>query len=215
MRRVILIVAVLSAFLFAAGEQAAKDVFKVKTASGKELTFTDTPDGMITSPYEGKVVFLEFWGTWCGPCLLSIPHHAALQEKYKDDLRIIAIETTPEVDAKKLLEYKNNASKAIDLSKVQWFLDNKAKAPGAKEYFKKPVNELKEFIKSGKNLPYDLIASKDAGDFLYHIASRANWRGSIPFLIVFDKKGKVIDIIQGMPDAKRLDEDLKKALNSK
>jgi len=211
MRKIILTLMVVSAFLFGANENA-KDIYKIKTVSGKELTFTDTPDGMITSPYEGKIVFLEFWGTWCGPCLLSIPHHQALQEKYKDDLRIVAIETTPDVNATKLLEFKNNTSKAIDFSKVQWFLDNKAKSAGAKEYFKKPVNELKEFIKSGKNITYDLITSKDAGEFLYHIANRANWRGSIPFLIVFDKKGRVIDIVRGMPEENRLISDINKAL---
>jgi len=31
------------------------ETFKVKTVTGKELTFTGTADGLITSPYEGKV----------------------------------------------------------------------------------------------------------------------------------------------------------------
>ena len=79
--------------------------FKIKTVTGKELQFRGTDEGIATSPYEGKVVFIEFWGTWCGPCLLSIPHHVALQEKYKDTLRMVAIETTPTVGNKELQKF--------------------------------------------------------------------------------------------------------------
>lgn len=32
----------------------------------------------------GKVVILEFWATWCGPCVGSIPHLNALAEQFKD-----------------------------------------------------------------------------------------------------------------------------------
>jgi thiol-disulfide isomerase/thioredoxin len=32
----------------------------------------------------GKVVLLEFWATWCGPCVEGIPHLNELQHKYSD-----------------------------------------------------------------------------------------------------------------------------------
>ena len=34
--------------------------------------------------YEGYVVLLDFWATWCPPCRMSIPELIRLQEKYKD-----------------------------------------------------------------------------------------------------------------------------------
>ena len=36
------------------------------------------------SDYKGKVVYIDFWGTWCYPCIQEIPNAIKLQEKYKD-----------------------------------------------------------------------------------------------------------------------------------
>ena len=56
--------------------------FKLKDLDGKELSL---------DPSKGKVVLLNFWATWCGPCREEIPGLIALQERYKDRLQIIGL----------------------------------------------------------------------------------------------------------------------------
>lgn len=44
-----------------------------------------------SADWHGKVVLVNFWATWCPPCLAEIPALVALQEKYRDELLIVGI----------------------------------------------------------------------------------------------------------------------------
>jgi thiol-disulfide isomerase/thioredoxin len=50
-------------------------------------------EGKTTSSADlkGKVVLVNFWATWCGPCRAEIPDLVALQDKYRDHLVIVGI----------------------------------------------------------------------------------------------------------------------------
>jgi thiol-disulfide isomerase/thioredoxin len=41
--------------------------------------------------YRGKIVMLDFWATWCGPCRMTMPILEKLQKEYRDDLTLLAI----------------------------------------------------------------------------------------------------------------------------
>jgi thiol-disulfide isomerase/thioredoxin len=40
---------------------------------------------------EGQVYVMEFWATWCGPCVTSMPHLSGVQEEYGDKVKIIGV----------------------------------------------------------------------------------------------------------------------------
>ena len=183
----------------------AGDIFKINTIDGKKLTLEGTNKGIKVHEYKGKIVLIEFWGTWCGPCLLSIPHHEALEEKYKDKVKVIAFETTPKVTAKELQEYVKDPASHIDLSRVDFYLKEKAKTKAQKDSLKKPIETLKAFIKSKKPITYDMVAYKDGEDFIRYVAQRANWPGFIPFLLITNENGDLVKIVPGMPNGEQLD----------
>lgn len=209
-----IISALVVSMMMAVAVQAADEVFNISTVDGKMLRFKGTPDGIVTEPYKGKIVFIEFWGTWCGPCLLSIPHHAKLQTKYKDQLRIVAFETTPKVTRDALKKYISDP-KNIEMAKVSWYLQNKAKTPAQKKSLEEPVRLLEEFRNAGKPINYDVVASADAGGFVDYVAQRAGWKGYIPFLLVLDGDGKAVAMVPGMPTEEKLDGIIQSILTKK
>lgn len=47
------------------------------------------------SDFKGKLIILDFWGTWCSSCLARFPKLKLLQDKYKNELAIIIVNNEP------------------------------------------------------------------------------------------------------------------------
>lgn len=72
------------------GEGAANFDFTLKGPGGETVNLSD---------YRGKVVLLNFWGTWCPPCRVEVPAFVEVQEAYRDRGFVIvgvAVEDTAE-----------------------------------------------------------------------------------------------------------------------
>ncbi len=75
----------------------AKQTASDKQSSGRKLapdfTLADANGQSVKlSDYRGKVVLLDFWATWCGPCQIEIPWFMDFQQEYKSKgLEVIGV----------------------------------------------------------------------------------------------------------------------------
>ena len=64
--------------------------FTMKDVDGKDVSLQS---------YKGKVILLDFWATWCGPCKVEIPHFIEFQQKYgPKGLQVVGISVDDPVD---------------------------------------------------------------------------------------------------------------------
>tara|TARA_Y100000817_G_scaffold49112_1_gene35029 strand:- start:5062 stop:5673 length:612 start_codon:yes stop_codon:yes gene_type:complete len=101
---VILLVIIFVIFLFIPGKNytSSTKVVDNSNLSGKNnnqsenlapnFTLLDTEGNNVSlSDYKGKVVIINFWTTWCGPCRYEIPDLVQLYDKYNQDLIVLGI----------------------------------------------------------------------------------------------------------------------------
>ena len=83
------------------------------------ITPNGTEKNLALSELRGKVVVIEFWATYCGPCIPSLKHFDKLQAQFGDAVKFIAIseESREKIDAFMLKKGHNNISFATDLNR--------------------------------------------------------------------------------------------------
>ena len=164
MRKLLTTLLLLALTTFAQAAEKPLAQMTMTDTTGKTYNVTGTEQGLKIEGLEGKVIFLEFFGHKCPPCLASIPHLIDLQKKHKDKLAVISIE-------------------------VQGY-NKQQTAAFAKE----------------KGMNYIVVSEETAQQLVSYIQQRAQWRGSIPFLVALDTNGDVQFVQAGMLPESSLEE---------
>jgi thiol-disulfide isomerase/thioredoxin len=163
--------------VFALRSSSESDTTKVignrmPEVSLKGLTGSDR--SIRSEDLAGKVVLLNFWATWCGPCRIELPHLAELEKKLssRDDFQFLAVSIGPAATANDLAAMKESTAEFLD----GVGLDIRAYAdPGYLTY-----DGLRELVQSqepslGEGLPTTIVL--DRGGIIREI-----WLGYAPGL---------------------------------
>jgi thiol-disulfide isomerase/thioredoxin len=113
---------------------ADNDYIALPTIDGKTIHVKGTDNGLDIPEYKGKIVFLEFWGTHCPPCMASIPHYVNLINKHKDKLAMLGIEVqdTPKDRLKSFAKKMHINYDVVAYRDTGYFVDYIAKRAGWK-----------------------------------------------------------------------------------
>lgn len=78
-------------FLLAAAKLPANSLSVGDKMPDLAFTWIGDEAPASTAAFQGKVVVIEFWATWCSPCIQSMRHLKTLQDRFGEDLAIIAV----------------------------------------------------------------------------------------------------------------------------
>lgn len=80
------------ALILVAASGVVSSADDIRLAPGFEIQNLGGGDAINLDQYQGKVVYVDFWASWCGPCLKSFPFMQEMHTRYSNDgLVIIAI----------------------------------------------------------------------------------------------------------------------------
>ncbi|RKO72849.1 TlpA family protein disulfide reductase [Sphingobacterium puteale] len=98
-------------------QQVAEPLSSGTENVGKGVTFMNhLGETVSVADLKGKVVFINFWATWCGPCRAEMPSINVLYDKFKDNPNVVFLIVEIEGDKEKAAAFVKNEKLTLPIS---------------------------------------------------------------------------------------------------
>lgn len=95
--------------------------FTIKDLKGNKISFDQ---------YKGKVIFINLWATWCGPCKAEMPGIQSLSEKLKDNpIEFVMLSIDKEAALPKVVTYLENNQYTFPVFRPHGYLPDQLQVP--------------------------------------------------------------------------------------
>lgn len=86
--------------------------FTVDTFKIEDGKFTTGGEKFTLSEHKGEIVVVNFWATYCGPCIAELPEFDQFQKDYAEDVTVITLDGETNISADNLAKWLNTNEQA-------------------------------------------------------------------------------------------------------